>query len=87
MGLRHKVASKSMTSPSPDPKPSRTSLSRDEQLIRRALDAPDPERERFLEELSRAVRSGEYNPSSEAIAEALMMERILERATCREYGK
>ncbi len=80
MGLRSKSASKATTPTSFGATPSRTKTSRDEQLIRKAMEIHDAERERFVDNLKRSVWNGTYDPTAEEIADALLAERSRDRA-------
>lgn len=79
MGPRSKSAAKAAPSVTMGATPSRTKMSPDELRIRKAMEIHDAERERFVEDLKRAVWSGEYDPSAEEIADALLAERMQER--------
>jgi anti-sigma28 factor (negative regulator of flagellin synthesis) len=53
--------------------------SREERLVRDALSTVDPERERFVEELKRAVWDGTYEPDAGEVADAIIAERLSDR--------
>jgi anti-sigma28 factor (negative regulator of flagellin synthesis) len=52
---------------------------RDERLVREAMTTMDMERETYINQLKRDVRSGLYDPSAEEIAEAMISERLSDR--------
>lgn len=79
MGLRSKSATQASTPVSAGGAPARTKTSRDERLVRKAMATHDAERERFVEDLKRAVWNGSYDPSGEEIADAILKERRNDR--------
>ena len=80
MGLRSKSAIQAATPASSGEAPARTKTSRDERLIRKAMDIHDAEREQFVEDLKRSVWNGTYNPTASEIADAILAERRNDRS-------
>lgn len=58
-------------------------MSRDEELARTAIAVHDSERERFVQNLKRQVRNGEYSTVAAEIADALLQERNHQISTLR----
>jgi anti-sigma28 factor (negative regulator of flagellin synthesis) len=68
---------KTPDAPAPTPRSSRrTRKSNDERIVRKAMERPDAEREKVLQDIKRSVQSGTYDPPAGEVAAAIIDEAI-----------